>query len=129
MADANVIIETLEEVGETCPDPTPLVYDRLFAQRPDLEVLFVMDKDGGVRGSMMQQCLECIIDQVGEKSFVEGILISERQRHESYGVEEDVFETFFPVIRDTFRDHLGARWTPEMDREWSKLVDELLAIS
>ena len=47
-------------------DPTADVYARLFAAHPELEALFLMDRDGGVRASMMQQALECIVDHTGD---------------------------------------------------------------
>ena len=68
-ADAELILATLEIVAERRGDPTPDVYARLFAVHPELEALFLMDRDGGVRASMMQQALECIVDHAGDRGL------------------------------------------------------------
>ena len=128
MADADLILGTLSTVSDRVGDPLPLIYARLFARHPDMERLFVMDRDGGVRGSMLQQAFECIIDQVGDQRAVRGIVAAERMRHEGYGAPAETFDSFFQAIRDAFRDVLGADWTPAMDREWSALLAEFAAL-
>ena len=128
MTDASVIVATLEAVAERRGDPAPDVYRRLFATYPDLERLVVMDRDGGVRGSMMQQGLECILDHVGERRFAPQIISAERARHDSYGVPDNRFDAFFVAMRDTFRDVMGADWSPAMEREWAGLLAEFAAI-
>ncbi len=125
MANADIIMDTLEKVAEKVGDPAPLVYERLFRSRPDLETLFFMDSDAGVRGSMLQQCLECIMDVVGEGTVAQTILPSECQRHVDYDVPDETFWSFFEVIRDTFRESLGDAWSDDMEREWNVLLGEL----
>jgi branched-chain amino acid transport system ATP-binding protein len=58
--DARLILDTLERASERCADPAPLIYRRLFELRPEFESLFVMDTDGGVRGSMLTTCFNAI---------------------------------------------------------------------
>lgn len=128
MADAAVIVATLEAVAARRGDPGPDVYRRLFAMHPDYERLFVMDTNGDVRGSMMQQGLECILDYVGERLVAPQIIDAERQRHDGYGVREDQFDAFFVAMRDTFRDIMGADWSPAMEREWESLLAAFAAI-
>ncbi|HOZ29192.1 MAG TPA: hypothetical protein PK080_17630, partial [Hyphomonadaceae bacterium] len=67
MINATVILGTLQSVADRHGDPTALIYQRLFSAHPELEALFHMDRDGGVRASMVQQGFECILDHVGEK--------------------------------------------------------------
>jgi len=128
MADPAVIVATLEAVAERRGDPTADVYARLFGAYPELERLFLMDRDGGVRASMMQQGLECILDYVGDRLVSPQIIGAERQRHDSYGVPDRRFDAFFAAMRDTFRDIMGADWTPAMEREWAGLLAEFAAI-
>ena len=128
MVDTNAILRTLEIVVERRGDPTPEVYARLFGQHPELEKLFLMDRDGGVRASMMQQGLECIIDYVGDRLVAPQIIASSRIHHDGYNVPADRFDCFFVAIRDTFRDILGADWTPTMQREWEDLLSAFAAI-
>jgi len=127
-ADAELILATLEIVAERRGDPTPDVYARLFAVHPELEALFLMDRDGGVRASMMQQALECILDYIGDRLVAPQIIASSRIHHDGYNVPMDRFDSFFVAIRDVFRDILGADWTSEMEREWAGLLDAFAAI-
>ncbi len=52
MINATVILGTLQSVADRHGDPTALIYQRLFSAHPELEALFHMDRDGGVRASM-----------------------------------------------------------------------------
>lgn len=128
MADAAVIIATLEAVAERRGDPGPDIYRQLFERYPAFERLFVMDTNGDVRASMVQQGFECILDYVGERLIAPQIIGAERQRHDGYGVPEGQFDAFFTAMRDAFRDILGADWTPAMEREWAELLAEFAAI-
>ena len=113
---AEAIISSLELAVEKIGDPAPRVYERLFREQPGLEELFFMDNDGGVRGSMLQQCFACIFDAIGEGVICRSVIPSECERHVSYGVEPDVFFSFFPVIRDTFREALATTGRPRWRR-------------
>ena len=128
MSRPEIILQTFEQVATVCGDPREAVYARLFAARPHLEALFVMDTDGGVRGSMLQQSLECLIDFAGARISSPGLLASERQRHEGYGVCDETFVLFFEVIRDTFREALAASWTDAMETAWDSLLEDLRAV-
>jgi hemoglobin-like flavoprotein len=128
MADAELILSTLERVAERVGDPTPLIYQRLFAAHPELERLFAMDRDGGVRGSMVETAITCILDHVGPRLSSPGILFAARQHHEGYGVPADLFDAFFVAMRDAFRDILGPEWTPEVDANWGRLLADFAAI-
>lgn len=128
MVDAGVILASLEAVADRRGDPTPDVYARLFAAHPELEKLFLMDRDGGVRASMMQQAFECIVDYVGDRRVAPQIIASSRIHHDGYSVPADRFDAFFVAIRDALRDIMGSDWSPEMERAWSGLLAEFAAI-
>lgn len=122
---AAAITQSLEVSAASGSDPTPLIYDRLFALHPDMEALFVMDKDGGVRGSMIQTCLECILDLIGERRTAPVVIKAARLDHTGYGISEDLFDTLFIAMRDVFRDQLGVKWTPEIDAAWTDMLGEI----
>lgn len=103
-------------------DPTADVYARLSGAYPELEALFLMDRDGGVRTSMMQQALECIVDHIGAQLVARQIIAASRIHHGGYGVPAARFDVFFPAIRDTFRAILGADWTRETDGAWERML-------
>ena len=123
--DAEAIMASLEQVAEKCGDPTPLVYQRLFAANPDMEALFVMDRDGMVRGNMLSQALDGIMDFVDTCAYAKNLIRSEIVNHEGVGVPPTVFATFFATIRDTFREILGDDWTAEMEVSWNALLEAL----
>ena len=128
MIDSTVITDVLEKVAERRGDPTPDVYAKLFGSHPELERLFLMDRDGGVRASMMQQALECIVDYIGDRLVAPQIIASSRIHHDGYNVPADRFDCFFTATRDAFRDILGPDWTPVMEREWAGMLSEFAAI-
>jgi len=120
-----VILETLERVAGKCGDPTPLVYDRLFTQHPDVKAFFVLDTDDGVKGHMLQEALENLIDYSGEGQTAGHFIRAELVNHDNLGIPPDVFRTFFPVLRDTFKEVLGDEWTAEMETAWRGLLADL----
>lgn len=128
MVDGRIILETLELVADRHGDPAAAIYRRLFAMHPELETLFVMDRDGGVRASMVQQGFECIIDYVGPRLVARQIIASSRIHHDGYGVPAERFDDFFVAMRDTFRGMLGDDWSPGMDEAWAEMLREFAAI-
>jgi hemoglobin-like flavoprotein len=126
--DAGLILDTLERAGERCADPAPLVYRRLFQLRPEFEALFVMDSDGGVRGSMLTTCFNAILGLVEDSPTQRVIISSSRFAHDGYGVAAADFDLMFVAIRDTFRDLLGADWTRDTEAAWNILLTEIAII-
>ncbi|MDO8289367.1 MAG: globin [Parvibaculum sp.] len=116
------ILQSLELVAERVGDPTPLVYAELFRQQPEMEAMFVNDRDGAVRGHMLSEALDGILDFVDERKYADNMIRAEIVNHENLGVPPDVFAAFFAVIRDAFRDALGREWTKEMEEAWKELL-------
>lgn len=125
--DAAFITETLERVVDRVGDPTPLVYERLFKAQPEMEAMFAMDTTGAVRGHMLAEALDGIIDFIGERHYADNLIRSEIVNHEGMGVPPEVFSTFYGVVAATFKDILGADWTTDMEKAWTGLLDELSA--
>jgi len=125
--DVDAITESLERVAERCEDPTTAVYGLLFARHPEMIELFVRDTNGAVRGQMLNQAFEIILDYIGPRSFSANFIAAEMVNHENLGVPPEVFASFFGVMRDAFRDILGAEWTSPFEKAWRELVGELSA--
>ncbi|MBI1262431.1 MAG: globin [Rhizobiales bacterium] len=123
--NGDLILRSLDLVAERCEDPTPLVYERLFARHPEMEPLFVMDKSGAARGHMLSEAIESLIDFVGPRSYAVTLLQSEHINHNNLGVPSDIFTTFFDNMKESFRAILGDEWTDETDAAW---CEALLAI-
>jgi hemoglobin-like flavoprotein len=123
--DAGLITSSLELAGERAGDLTPRVYARLFAEHPEMEALFVRDKDGSVRGEMLMRVFEAILDFIDRRHYASHLIQCEVITHEGYGVPPEVFGLFFRTVADTLREVIGADWTPAMDRAWRELLADL----
>ena len=128
MIDSAVILETLRSVADRHGDPTALIYRRLFALHPELEGLFHMDRDGGVRASMVQQGFECILDYVGPRLVAVQIISAARVHHDGYGVPAVRFDDFFVAMRDAFREIMADEWSAAMEAQWATLLQEFAAV-
>jgi len=120
-----VITNTLEQVAERVGDPTPLVFQRLFAVSPEVEALFVRDTGGLVRGQMFQVTIDSLLDFLDDQSYGASLVQVERVNHEGLGVAPEVFDTFYWTVVATFRDILGPAWSGEMDAVWNQVIGEL----
>ncbi|QUD90559.1 globin [Phenylobacterium montanum] len=123
--DADLIAESLEAAAERCADPAPLVYRRLFARRPEMEALFVRDTDGSVRGEMLSQVFEAILDFIGPRRYAANLIQCEVITHEGYGVPREIFGLFFAAVAEALAEILGPDWTPAIEAAWAALLAEL----
>jgi hemoglobin-like flavoprotein len=127
--DVAVISETLERVAERVGDPSSLVFRRLFNESPELEALFIRDRDGSVRGQMFQVTIESLLDFLSDRSYGANLVQIERVNHEGLGVDPALFDRFYLTVMATFRNVLGADWTPDMETVWTRAVRELTGSS
>ena len=120
------LIETsLELAAERCEDLTPVVYDRLFAQYPDMRALFWRDTNHSVKGEMLAKVFEALLDFAGARKYAAAMIQCEVITHEGYDVPPDVFRIFFAVVADSIREVLGEAWTPPMAAAWQDLLEQL----
>jgi hemoglobin-like flavoprotein len=123
--DRDAIVASLELAAERCADLTPLVYDRLFRERPETARMFRTEGSALVKGSMLELSIEAILDFAGERQASHRLILCEVQSHDAYGTSPELFNGFFTVIADTVRDLLGDDWSPRMDAAWRALRIEL----
>lgn len=123
--NADIIEKSLELVAAKCGDPMPLVYRRLFEQNPTVEPLFVRDTNGLVKGEMLTQVIECLLDFAGTRTYSANMIPSELRNHENLGVPPEIFATFFATVRETFREIAGDDWSAEMESAWAELTGGL----
>ena len=119
--NAEAIARSFELVAEK-GDPTLLVYERLFADNPAMEALFVRDVSGAVRGNMLAEVITATLDFVGTNNYGGNLMRAEIVNHEHLGVPPRLFRVFFATMRDVFAEVLGRDWTPEIDVAWSELL-------
>lgn len=123
--DAALITQSLEIASERGGDLTSAVYARLFRERPDLEALFVMDTDGAVRGEMLSRVFDAILDFIGERAYAHNLIHAEAANHDGYNVPRETFTLFFSTVADTVRTACGDAWSVDIDRAWSRLLEEI----
>jgi hemoglobin-like flavoprotein len=126
-SDAAIITETMERVAERVGDPMPLIFERLFAEIPESEALFVRDKGGLVRGQMFQVTMESLLDFLGDRSYGAALIQIERVNHQGLGVEPEMFDRFYLTVMATFKEVLGDDWTAEMETVWTRVIGALTA--
>ena len=119
--NAQLIEHSLDLVVERVGDPGPIIYQRLFAQMPELEALFVRDTDGSVRAEMLQRAFETLLDLANNGHYARGLIATEFVNHQNLGVPAEQFEMFFTVIVDSIRFVLAERWSDEIDEAWRAL--------
>jgi len=120
-----LIVESFELAAARCDDLTPVVYDRLFAVKPETKGLFRADPRNLIKGSMLELALEAVLDFAGEKKASHRLIFCEVQSHDAYGTQPEIFTVFFVVMRDVVRDLLGADWSAEIEAAWEETLKGL----
>ena len=113
---------SLALVAERCGDLSPLVYERLFRDHPEMKALFWRDKIGTIKGEMLTRVFEAVLDYIGDNRYAAHMIRCEVVTHSQYDVPPQVFGTFFAVVVATIREQLGAEWTPEFETAWRELL-------
>ena len=123
--DAALVTLSLESAGQRAGDLTGDVYARLFAAYPETEGLFVLDRDGQVRGAMLSHVFETIFDFIGERRYAHRFVSAEIVTHNGYGVTPEAFAAFFQLLRDEVRTACASDWTSGMESAWERLLADL----
>ena len=118
---------SLEYLVRELGDPQTRIYERLYRQHPEVQALFVLDADGGVRGSMLQTTLETILDYSAKGRLDHVSLGAWRSHHLAYEVDAELFTRFFMIIRDCAKEALGGDWSTEMESSWQDLLVQVRA--
>lgn len=124
-AGAAEIEQSLEIAAARVGDLTAAIYERLFAYFPETKPLFIMDRDGAVRGNMLAHALTTILDFIGERRYAHNFIASEIITHIGYEVPSDAFASFFTVMRDEIRAACAEDWSPAMENAWARLLTDI----
>ena len=122
---ADAIESSLEIAAERGGDLTPRVYAVLFAREPQLRELFWRDVNDAIKGEMLMQVIEAILDFVGERRYADHLVEAEAMNHEGFEVPREVFGTFFGIVADVVRETCGDDWTHAMETAWSGVLIDL----
>ena len=110
------VATSLEYLVRELGDPQTRIYERLYRQHPEVQALFVLDADGGVRGSMLQTTLETILDYSAKGRLDHVSLGAWRSHHLAYEVDAELFTRFF---LSSFAIAPKTRWAVIGARKWS----------
>lgn len=124
-ADAAIIEASLARAAVRGGDLTPRVYARLFAVRPDLAALFGPDASNAVKGEMLAQVFDTILDFIGPRVFAAHLLRAQGDAHDGYGVPPALFLSFFAIVTATIADVLGDEWPGPIADAWEALLGEI----
>ena len=118
------IDQSLERLVELAGDPQKEIYSLMYSRYPDLESLFVLDKDNSVRGAMLQTAFEFVLAYSDK-----GVINKSDLATSSFGVwcQGRYFGVFFERIRDCVRDKLGSKWTEHGASRWQEFLQEVVA--
>ena len=114
MADRSLIAWSLETVAERHGDPTPQVYEKLFAQNPEMEALFILDQENSARGNMLANVFEVLLDLAGPRTYGGNMVLAEIVNHENLGVPPKVFVSS-RSLTDTGREPVPELGSPIAD--------------
>jgi len=122
MTQADAFLASLEAVAEKCEDIVPPVYAELFKRYPEMEALFVLDVDDGVKGHMLNETLSMAEGLLTEDGVGVHFIAAERMNHSGNGVDDATFDGYYPVLRDVVRELAGEAWTDDMDAAWATVI-------
>jgi nitric oxide dioxygenase len=102
-------------------------YRRLFAADPSAEGLFTVNPD--VMAEKFASELAAIVEAITSYETFAPRVRDLAARHVGYGVQTSHYQSVGDALIATLADHLGARWSPELEAAWSRaynLVAELM---
>jgi hypothetical protein len=85
--------------------------------------------NGAVRGEMLAVTIQTLLDLAEDGPMGVHMIAAERVNHDAFGTPPQVFGRFYPILRETLRELLGAEWTPDMDAAWDELLAKVAAVT
>lgn len=108
MDAAERIRQSLHRLAERDIDIVPEVYRRFFAACPAAEPLFANTAAGSVQGKMLNEVLQSLLDLQTGCRYIETLLQTQRNDHDSWGVTAAMYPLFLAALCDTVIVHLDA---------------------
>ena len=127
-ARLELIEHSLESVARRELDIVPVVYRRLFAERPELRTLFAVEDDGEVRsgmGNMINEVLRLML------AATDAELQNEAQAavvfHVGWGLRVDMYRDVLHALMLAVREGCADEWTADIDAAWNAQCGRVLA--
>ena len=117
--------DSLALLADRTGDPYAKVYERLFEINPDYRSLFFLDTNGDVRGQMLSEALQILMDTEDGVARANTMFLAAKFAHDGYGVMPEEFLSFFGVLRDVTKKELGSDWSGDFDDAWDRVLKKL----
>lgn len=108
-------------------DPSAPIYDRMFEQHPEFTKMFRLNDTNGdlARKNMFQVAVVALMEHLEGKNSSINMVNSERTNHAHIGVDNATFDSYYSMIRDSFKEILGDEWSDETQAAWDEAIESL----
>ena len=117
--------ESLEIVVERVGNPAPQIYERMFRRSPELEPMFLLDRNGSVRAEMIRLCFDALLDLEQEGLYARSLIATELTTHGNNGITPLQFVSLFDTIRDVVREITAEQWQPRHEQAWNEVLSKV----
>lgn len=112
-----LVQETFEQVAPIAPMAAALFYERLFSLDPSLRPLFRGNLEG--QGKKLMASLALVARGLDNPQQILAAVRHLGQRHVSYGVQAEDYETVGQALLWTLEQGLGDAYTGEVAEAWT----------
>ena len=116
---------TMEELRDHREPAGTDFYDNLFRIAPELGPMFREDMTG--QGMKFMSTLAIIVDTMDDEAALAPKLEELGRDHAALGVEARHYAPMREALVETMKQHLGARFTPEVEAAWERAYDKIAA--
>lgn len=125
--DVQLLKKSFDQVVPQKEDFARAFYQRLFREFPETEPLFAKTDMARQQSSLMAT-LAVVVNGLAQGTDVAPAVKALGKRHKSYGVQPAHFDAVGQSLIATFREFLGASWTPEVEASWGEAYTVLASI-
>ncbi|MBW2626328.1 MAG: hypothetical protein JRE45_01800 [Deltaproteobacteria bacterium] len=123
--DVDLLKEHLVEVSEHESELTDLVYESLFAKRPDAVELFGTYSRANQQ-RMMAETLGAVLNMLDQEHWLGEYVHAMGSRHQfSYETPSDMYAPYAEAMLEALAAVSGADWTPELQHSWKAALDRV----
>ncbi|MBW1760947.1 MAG: hypothetical protein JRG67_12370 [Deltaproteobacteria bacterium] len=123
--DVDLLKEHLVEVSEHESELTDLVYESLFAKRPDAMELFGTYSRANQQ-RMMAETLGAVLNMLDQEHWLGEYVHAMGSRHQfSYETPSDMYAPYAEAMLEALAAVSGADWTPELQHSWKAALDRV----
>ncbi|RLB39900.1 MAG: hypothetical protein DRH30_09175 [Deltaproteobacteria bacterium] len=121
----DLLKEHLVEVSEHESELTDLVYESLFAKRPDAVELFGTYSRANQQ-RMMAETLGAVLNMLDQEHWLGEYVHAMGSRHQfSYETPTDMYAPYAEAMLEALAAVSGSDWTPELQHSWKAALDRV----